>query len=193
MTCLNAFVHLVKFSCVIFHLFSIALQVLCHTTHCSRHNIYVFGIILDSFVQSPNRLTLLINYPNKGTTIDIPFCRTLTKFCNINSQPFFFVKTCNDFILPFVKGLNWNFCVCKNGNYYVMELMMVWILILTWRFIPNNFEKLSVKPQNSSSKNTLKRCFVRNVRSVDKECINKQIHQLGFCFDIVKTWEWTVR
>ena len=54
MTYLNAFFHMVKFSCVIFHLFSIALQVLWHATHCSRHNTYVFGSILDRSVQAPN-------------------------------------------------------------------------------------------------------------------------------------------
>ena len=59
MTYLNAFFHLVNFSCVIFHLFSHAVQVLCHATYCSRHNIYVFGSILDCFLQSPNRLNTI--------------------------------------------------------------------------------------------------------------------------------------
>ena len=68
------------------------------------------------------------------------------------------------------------------------EVMMGWIVILTWRFIPNNFDKWSMKPQNSSGKNNFKLCILLNVRSVDKECINKQFHRFGFCFDIVKTW-----
>ena len=129
-TYLNAFSHLVKFSCGIFHPFSHVVQVLSHATHCSRHTIYVLGSIPDCFVQSPNCLTLLVNYPNNGTTIDIIFCRTLTNFCNVNLQPIVFVKTCNDFILPFVKGLNLNFFFCKNVNCYVMEVMMGWIVIL---------------------------------------------------------------
>ena len=187
-TYLNSFVHLAKFTCVIFHLFSIDLQVLCHATHCSRQNIDVFGSILDAIVQSLNCLTLLVNYPNNRMTIDIPFGRTLTKFLNGNIQLIIFIKTNNHFILPFVKCMYWNFCVWKNGNYSVTEVMMGWILILTWQFIPNHFDKRSMQYQKSISKNKIKLCFVRNVRSVDKECINKQIHQFGFCFDIVKTW-----
>ena len=155
-TYLNAFSHLVKFSCVIFHLFSLVVQVLYHATHCSGHNIYVFGSILDCFVQFFNLLALLVNYPNNARTVNIPFCRNLTNFCLVNRQPIYFVKTCNDFILPFVKGLNWNICVCKNGNYYVIEGMMGWILLLTWRFILDNSKKWSMKYHNSSSKNTLK-------------------------------------
>ena len=139
MTYLNFFFHLVKFRCVIFHLFSTALQVLCHATHCSIHNTYVFGIIHYHFVQYPNRLTLLGNYPKNITTFNIPFGTTLTNFRNVNSQQIIFVKTRNPFILPFMKCLYWNFCVWKNGNWFVMEVMMGWILIPTWRFIPNNF------------------------------------------------------
>ena len=131
MTYLNAFVHLVKIRCVIFHLFSHVLQVLRHATHCSRHNIYVFGSILDRFLQYPNRLTLFVNYPNNKTTIDVPFGRTLTNFCNVNSQPICLIKTCYEFIFPFVKGLNQNLCICKKRNYYVTEVMMGWILLLT--------------------------------------------------------------
>ena len=153
---LNVFFHLVIFSCIIFHLFSHAVHVLCHATHCSRHNIYLFGSILDCFVEYPNRLTLLVNYPNNGTAIDIPLCITLTNFFNVNNQPIMFVKNCNDFILPFLKGLNWIICVWNNGNCFLMELLMGWILILTWRLIANNFNKWSMKPQNSSSKNTFK-------------------------------------
>ena len=73
-------------------LFSIAMQVLCHATHCSRHSIYIFGSILDRFVQSPNRQTLLVNYCNNVTTTDITFFRTMTNFCNVNSQPIFLLK-----------------------------------------------------------------------------------------------------
>ena len=123
MTYLNAFVHLLNFSCIIFHLFSIVVQVLCHTTGCSTHNIDVFVSILDHFVQYPNRLTFLVKFPNNRTTIDTSFCRKLTNFWNVNSQPIFFVKTCNDVILPFVKGLNlkqnlqeWKL-FCDGSNY----------------------------------------------------------------------------
>ena len=60
-TSLNAFVHLMKFSCIIFHLFSNVLQVLFHVTHYSGRNIYAFGRILDCLVQPPNYLTLIVN------------------------------------------------------------------------------------------------------------------------------------
>ena len=88
-TYLKAFFHLMKFSCIIFHLFSHVLQVLSHTTHCSGNTIYAFGRILDWLVQSTNHLTLLINNPNDTTNIDIPFFRTLTKFWNVNRQIIF--------------------------------------------------------------------------------------------------------
>ena len=117
------------------------------------------------------------------------FAEPWPTFAMSTASQFFFVKTCNDFILLFVKGLNWKFCVYKNGNYSVVEGMMGCILILTWRFIPNHFKKWSMKYQNTSSKNTLKPCFVCDVCSVEKQRINKQVHQLGFCFYIVKAWK----
>ena len=65
------FYPLMKFSCVIFHIFPHAVQVLFNATHCSRHNIYVLGNILNCLVQSPNRLTLLVNYPSgKMSTVN---------------------------------------------------------------------------------------------------------------------------
>ena len=72
-TYLNAFVHLMKFSCVIFHLFYHVVQFLSHATHWSGHNIYLFGNIMDCLVQYTNCLTLLVNYTNNTTTINIPF------------------------------------------------------------------------------------------------------------------------
>ena len=120
-----------KFSCVIFHPFSHVVQALSHATHFSGNNIYVFGSILDCLVQYPNRLTLLVNYPNNARNIDIIFFINLTNICKVNRKPIFFVKTCNDFILPFAKDLNLNLCVCKNRNDFVMELIMGCILILT--------------------------------------------------------------
>ena len=83
-TNLNAFVHLMKFSWVLFHIFFHVVQVLSHATHSGGNIIYAFGSILDCLVQSPNRPTLLVNYPNDAITIDIPLYRTLENFWNVN-------------------------------------------------------------------------------------------------------------
>ena len=137
-TNLNAFFYLVKFICVIFYLFFHVVKFLSRAIHCSGRNIYDFGSILVCLVQSTNHLTLIVNYPNDATTIDIHFCRTLANFLNINRQPFFFVKTSNDFILTFSKGINWNLCFCKNGNNFVMEGIMGWIPDVPFPIIPIN-------------------------------------------------------
>ena len=91
-TNLNVFVHLMRFSCVIFHLFSHFVQVLSYVTHCSGHNIYAFGSILEFLVKSPNGLILLVNHPNKSTTVNIPFWRTMVNFWNVNLQPIVCLK-----------------------------------------------------------------------------------------------------
>ena len=72
-TYLNAFSHPMGFSYVIFHVFSHVVQVLSYANHCSGHNMYDFGSIMDFFVKSTNRLTLLVNYPNNATTTNITF------------------------------------------------------------------------------------------------------------------------
>ena len=104
-TNLNTFVHQIKFTCVIFYLFFHVVQLFSHATHCSGHNIYAFGIILDCLLQYPNGLALLNNYPNEVMTIDIYFWITRANFLNVNHQPVIFVKTSNNFILSFAKVL----------------------------------------------------------------------------------------
>ena len=144
-TYLNTFVDLINFSNVIFHLFSRVVQDLSHATDCIGHNIYAFGIIMYCLVPFPNRLNFLVNSSNDTTSIGIPFCRTLARFWNVNRQSIFLVKTCNDFILSFAKGLHWNLCFCKNGNNFVVEGIMGWILVVTRQFIPNNYNKCIMK------------------------------------------------
>ena len=61
---------------------------------------------MDCLVQSTNGPTLLVNYLNEEITIDIHFRRTAANFSNLDPQPIPFVKTSNDFILPFEKGLH---------------------------------------------------------------------------------------
>ena len=69
-----------------------------------------------------------------------------------------------------------------------MEGMMGMILILTRQFILNNSKKCIMKSQNSSSKNTIKICLVCELHSVEKHNIDRQIHQISFCFYFVKGW-----
>ena len=158
-----------------------------HVTHCSGHNIYAFGIIIIFLVQSPNFLVLLANYPNKETATGVPFWRTVANFWNVDFQPIIFVKTSNEFILTFAKGLCWNLCFFKRGNYLLIEYMMGLILVLTKRFIPNDTNKCFVKYQNIISKNTLKP-FLCDLYFVDKQIFDKQIDQIRFYFYIVKGW-----
>ena len=94
----------------------------------------------------------------------------------------FFAKTSNNFILPFAKGLHESLCLRRNENDFVMEGMIGWILILTSRFIPNNFKKLIIKYHNSSIKNTLKLCFVCELCSVEKQIIDKKFTKLCSIF-----------
>ena len=82
-----------RFICLLFHLFSHIVQVLSHATHCSGHKIYAFVRIMDCLVQSPNWLTLLVNYPNEAKIINIYFCRTLANFWNIILQPIILLKS----------------------------------------------------------------------------------------------------
>ena len=89
---INAFVCLMNFSCVIYHLFYNVVEVFSHPNHCRGHNIYAYGSILGCLVQSPYCLTFLANYPSNATTIDKTLCRNLAKFWNVNCQPLFFVK-----------------------------------------------------------------------------------------------------
>ena len=151
-----------NFICVIFHLFFKVVQVLSHGTHCSGHNIYSFGNIIDWLFYSPSGLSLLVYYPDEATSIDIPFWRTAGKALNVDSQPIIVVKTFNDLIFPFSKGLYLNSCFLNNGNNFLVEGMMGWILALTRRFIPNNAKKCFVKPQNRSIKNPLQICVMRD-------------------------------
>ena len=67
-----------------------------------------------------------------------------------------------------------------------MEGMMGLILVYIRRFITNNSKKCIMKSQNMSSKNAFKLCFVWEFCSVDKQQIDRQIHQIRFCFYIVK-------
>ena len=113
-----------------------------HATNCSGHNIYLFGIILYFLVQSPIDLTLLVYYPNKAKTIDITFWRTTANFLNVDPQPIIVIKTFNESIFPFAKGLHWNSFLWNNGNIFLMEGNMGLILALTRRFISNNTKML---------------------------------------------------
>ena len=62
------------------------------------------------------------------------------------------------------------------------------ICVLTRQFITNNAKKCIMKSKKSISKNTPNICFVCELVSVEKQQINKQIHQISFCFYIVKDW-----
>ena len=116
------------------------------------------------------------------------FLQNLGQLLKLQLQTIFFVKTSNDFILPIAKGLRLNLFFCKNGNKFLMEGMMGCILVLTKQFIPNNSNKCIMKSHNSSSKNPLKLCFVCELCSVTKQIFDRKIHQIRFCFYIVKGW-----
>ena len=112
----------------------------------------------------------------------------LTTYLFSEPWPNFSMSTANQFCLLkpaitsscyFWKVSIETFCVCKNGNYFVIELMMGWILIRNWQFIRNNFNKWSMKPQNSNSKNMLKLRFVHNMRSVEKSASTNKITNSG--------------
>ena len=144
-----------KFSCVMFHLFFHVVQVLSHATSCSGHIIYVFGSILYCLAQYPNYITLLVIYPKDTATTDINVFRNLTNFCNVNGQKMLLLKPSMTSSCYSQKVSIEILFVCKNGNDFMIEVMMGWILIITWRFIPNNSKKCIMKYQNSISKNTL--------------------------------------
>ena len=121
-------------------------------------------------------------------TIDVPIWRTVDNFWKFDPQPIPVVKTFNRFIFQFSKGLNWNSCFWKNGNKFMVEGIVCWILVLTRRFIPNNRKKCFMKYQNRSSKNPLKRFVVRYCCFVGKQRIDRQIQLLRFCFYILNGW-----
>ena len=176
-----------NFSCVISHLFYHVVQVLYHVTHFSGHTMYAFDIIVNCWVKYHNDLTLFVNYPNGATTIDITFWITVANFWNVNIQRIVF-KTSNDFFLPFLKGLYWWFCSCKNVNTLLMEGIMGWILVLTRRFIPHNTKNRFFKSENISSKNPLKLLFACDFCFVDIQRFDKRMIQINFCFYIIKGW-----
>ena len=105
--------------------------------------------------------------------------------CQLSTN-YVLLKSFNDFIFPFAKVIHWNLCFCKNGDTFVNKRMMGWILVLTRRFIPNHSKKCFMKFHNRRSNNMLKLCFVCELCSVNKQKIEKLIHQIRFCFYIVK-------
>ena len=70
----------------------------------------------------------------------------------------------------------------------MMKGMMGLILVLTRRFITHNSKKDIMKSHKSSSKNTLILYFLCELCSVGKHQMNKQINQIMFCFNTVKSW-----
>ena len=187
----NPFVHLMKFTCVIFHLFLKVAQFLYHGTHFSGHNVYAFVTILGCLVQSTNDVTLLVCCPNKETSINVLFWRAAVEFWNVGPKPIIVVKTFNKFTLPFTKGLHWNHCLWYHRNDFLMEGIMGWILLLFRRFITNNTNELFIKYQNRSRNITLQICVVRDTWFLDKQKFYKQLTILRLCLYIFKGWRET--
>ena len=130
-----------RFTCIILYLFFNVVQVLSHANHFSVHTTYAFRSLLYCLVQYPYVLTLLVNYPNRPKTININSWRTIANFSNSYPKPILVVKTPNDFIFPFVKGLHWNLFFCKNGNNFWWKVLWVgsfYLLDGSFPIIPRN-------------------------------------------------------
>ena len=115
----------------------------------------------------------------------------MAKCCNIEPQPTNVVTNFNDFIFPFKILRHWNDCVWNNGDKFMAEGTMGWILVLTKRFIPNNTKKCFMKSHKRSSDNPLQLRVVHIPSFVDKQIVNKKLHLLIFCPHIVKGWRYT--
>ena len=188
MTNLNPFSHLIKFTCVIFHIFFKVVQLLCHGTHCSGHTIYAYGSIMCCLVNYPNGLALIVYYNNQETATNLTFWRTLAKFWYFDAQPILVIKTFYVFIFPFSKVLHWNYCLWRNENNFLIKGMMGWVPILTRRLIPNNTKKFFMKYHNRSSKNPFQLRVVHDPYLMNKQIIDRQLQLLWFCLYIVKGW-----
>ena len=145
---------------------------------------------MECLVQSTNGLILLIYYPNEATAIEKTFWRTVANFWNVDPQLILVVKSFNDFILPFSKGLHWNYCFWRNANSFMTEGMMVWILVITRRFIPNNTNKWFMKYHNRSGKKMLQVRVVHDTCFLGKQRIDKKLHLIRFYLYIVKGWRY---
>ena len=92
MTNLNPFSRLIKFTCVIFHIFFKVVQLLCHGTHCSGHTIYAYGSIMCCLVNYPNGLALIVYYNNQETATNLTFEEPRPNFDILTPNQFLSLK-----------------------------------------------------------------------------------------------------
>ena len=167
-------------------------KVLSHGTHCSQHDLYESESIMDCLVKSTNGLTFFVYYPNQAMATNVYFWRPEANFWNIDLWTIIIVKTLNDFIFPLAKGYHRHSWVWKNGNIFLIEGIMGWILVLTIWFIPKNSKKYFMKYQNNSIINPLQLRVGHDPCFIEKLIIDKHLHLIMFCLYIVKGWRDTI-
>ena len=143
-----------KFSCVIFHIFPHAVQVLSNATHFSGSNIYVLGNILNCLVQSTNCLTLLVNYPSdKMSTVNQLFLLkpAMTSSCHFWKVSIEICVSARTEMVLWRKGWWVGSLYLTDGSFPIIPRNASWNIITVSARIGLNFVFLFVVcPQNTT-------------------------------------------